>query len=193
MKNFFLFMLFLAAWQGTISAQDIPLPKYQISLSYFGESITHRGIRLGFSTPISQNLSATEESSTIQKGWVLGGYITYYKHPRNHQGIMLTGAIGRQRVGESGFLTAINLEAGYMLSLLDGATFEWDGQNIVEASKSSSHAVFGFNGGAGWDFKKSSDLPISFQVVPHFYFQAPYNSLLAPRFALETKLSLLLN
>jgi len=101
---------------------------------------------------------------------------------------MLTGVIGRQRIGNKGFISAINLEAGYMLSLLDGEVFATDRNKFVKGDKSSSHIVFGFNGGVGWNFEKQGKLPLSFMIQPHAYIQAPYNTFLIPRLALETKI-----
>jgi hypothetical protein len=172
-----------------MSAQHYEIPRYQLSLSFFGELLSHPGVRLGFTTPIAQRIKEKDNSKIINKGWVVGGYLTYYKHPRNHKGLMLTGSIGRQRIGNSGFQSSLNLEAGYMLSILDGEVFEWDGEKIVEGNKGSSHLVFGLNGGIGWNFDKKTSLPVSFMIQPHLYFQAPYNTFIAPRVALDTKLS----
>ncbi|MCI4670998.1 MAG: hypothetical protein MRZ79_22870 [Bacteroidia bacterium] len=189
MKTFLLVLLiFIPA--ASLKAQNFELPKFQISLSYFGEMATHGGIRIGLTTPISQMIKEKGEETSVNKAWIVGGCITYYKHPRNHKGLMVTGVIGRQRVGKNGFQTSLNLEAGYMLSILDGETYEWNDSEIVESSnKGSSHIVFGLNGGFGWNFDKKTDLPLSFMIQPHLYFQAPYNTTIVPRLALETKLS----
>lgn len=186
-----LFFVFLIFWLGNHSAigQNYELPALQTSISYFGEYVTHAGIRVGISKTLSQNIKEKDSSKFINKAWVLNGFLTYYKHPRNHSGFMITSAIGRQRTGKKGFQTSINLELGYMLSTLDGEVYEWDGEKIVEGEKGSSHFVFGFNGGFGWNFEKQVNVPISIMILPHFYIQAPYNTLFAPRVALETKLS----
>ena len=181
--------LIIGGWSLSIQAQDFSLPSYQVSLSYFGEMVTHGGIRLGVATPLSQKNKEKTDGQFVNKAWVLGGYLTYYKHPRNHTGLMFTGSIGRQRIGKKGFQTSIHFETGYMFSRLDGEVFEWDGEDIVEGKKGSSHIILGFNGGLGWNFTKTSDFPFSFMVQPHLYIQAPYNTLFAPRVALETKIA----
>lgn len=187
MKHFLITCSFLTIVLIPLHAQNFEIPKYQISISYFGESLTHGGIRLGFATPISQYIKQKGDSQSVNKGWIIGGYITYYKHPRNHEGFMFTGSIGRHRVGKSGFQTNLNFEAGYMLSLLDGEVYSWDGEKIIDGKRESSHIVFGLNGGVGWNFDKKLELPISFMIQPHLYFQAPYNTLIVPRIAMETK------
>jgi len=190
MKKNLILLLMLLISVSSLNAQSFEFPQFQISLSYFGEMVTHGGVRLGITTPISQKIKEKGESAFVNKGWVVGGYVTYYKHPRNHKGIMLTSAIGRQRIGEKGFQTSINLEAGYMLSVLDGETYEWNGSEIVEADhRSSSHVVFGLNGGLGWNLDKKTNLPFSLMIQPHLYLQVPYNTIVVPRIALETKLS----
>ena len=186
MKRIRLLILALMLTSLTSEAQDYEIPRFQISLSYFGETATHSGIRVGITTPIQQSTFGDENQKN--RAWVIGGYLTYYKHPRNHKALMLTGSVGRQRISKNGFQTEINMETGYMLSILDGETFEWNGSEIVESSNnSSSHFVFGFNGGLGWNFAKNTDLPLSFMINPHLYIQTPYNTFLVPRVALETK------
>ena len=171
-----------------VQGQNYEIPKWQISMSYFGELLTHPGARIGIATPISQNIKQKKDEAYVTKGWVVGGYFTYYHHVRNHRGLMLTSSIGRHRIGKKGLLLNINLEAGYMLSLLDGEVYEWNGTEMEEASKGSSHIVAGLNGGIGWDFGKKTELPISFLIQPHIYLQAPYNTFFTPRVATEFRL-----
>lgn len=186
-KGFCLFCILLA--MAPLRAQEYPIPDIQISLSYFGEFFSHAGFRLGVSTPVSQRIKEKSNDRAINKGWVAGAYLTYYKHTYNHQAVLVTASIGRQRIGAKGFITQLNLEAGYMASFLDGEAFEWNGNTFEDASRGSSHAVLGLNGGVGWDFNKKSNVPISFLINPHLYLQAPFNTTVLPRLALEGRLS----
>jgi hypothetical protein len=102
---------------------------------------------------------------------------------------MLSGFIGGQRIGNTGFLMQLNFETGYMASFLDGEAYEWDGSTFQTAKKGSSYLVFGFNGGIGWDFGKRTSLPATFSLVPHLYIQAPYNTLFLPRTALAIQVT----
>lgn len=135
------FLVIFCLYSTQIQAQDVLIPQKSISLSYFGELITNSGIRLGFATSLTQKIKEKRNLKTIQKAWVVSGYITYYRHVRNHKGLMLTAAIGRQRLTDSGFQSAINFEAGFMRSMLDGEVYSWDGEKIVEGNKGSSHWV----------------------------------------------------
>ncbi len=185
MKRTPFFLLTLLLSISAAFGQSYTLPKVQMSISFFGENLTHPGIRVGLATPIGLQLNPKEE---VDKSWVVGGYVTYYRHPRNHRALMLTGAIGRQRIGNQGLQTMFNFELGYMASVLDAEAYEWDGNQIIEAGKTSSHFTFGLNGGLGWNFDKQRDLPLSFMVQPHLFIQAPFNSAFLPRLALETRL-----
>ena len=189
LKQYSLVFLLLFSAFLLVKGQEYQIPTYQVSVSFFGEMLTHRGVRLGLTTPLSQQIVKSENGQGVNRAWVVGGYLTYYRHPRNHHGLMLTGAIGRQRIGRSGLMTQMNFEAGYMLSVLDGEVYARENDQIVSGTKGSSHMVLGFNGGMGWDFGKKSHVPLSIMIQPHFYLQTPYNTLAAPRFALETKLS----
>lgn len=188
-KQLLLSIGLLMAIIAPLQAQDFQIPRFQVSLSYFGEMVTHSGIRIGLTTPISQQVISKDAGTSVNKAWMAGGHLTFYRHPRNHSAVMLTASIGRQRIGASGFQIEVHMEGGYMLSLLDGEAFEWAGSEFAAGSRGSSHLVFGFNGGAGWNFNKTTDLPLSFMVSPHVYIQAPYNTFLIPRLALEASVS----
>jgi hypothetical protein len=183
--------LFLLCLIGTKSlfAQDYSIPKLQTSFGYFGEFITHPGVKLGMSYTIKQKSKIKKSGKQINKGWLTGANATFYRHKFNHKALMLTGFIGRQRTGNNGFLMQLNFETGYMASSLDGETYEWDGSDFQTAKKGSSHLVFGFNGGIGWDFGKRTSLPATFTLVPHLYIQAPYNTLFLPRTALAIQVT----
>jgi hypothetical protein len=102
---------------------------------------------------------------------------------------MLTGFVGRQRIGNAGFLMQLNFETGYMASFLDGEVYEWNGNTFEKGKKGSSHAIFGFNGSIGWDFGKRTSLPATFAIVPHLYFQAPFNTTVFLRTALAIQIT----
>ena len=195
-------VLFLFTLMGfkPLAAQDYSIPKLQASMGYFGELITHPGVKLGINYTIKQKskIKKTEKQiyskikkseKQINKGWLLGANATFYRHKFNHKAMMFTGFIGRQRIGNTGFLMQLNFETGYMASFLDGEAYEWDGSTFQTAKKGSSHLVFGFNGGIGWDFGKRTSLPATFSLVPHLYIQAPYNTLFLPRTALAIQVT----
>jgi hypothetical protein len=183
--------LFLLSLIGTKSlfAQDYSIPKLQASIAYFGELLTHPGVKLGMSYTINQKSKNKKSGKQINKGWLTGANATFYRHKFNHKALMLTGFIGRQRIGNAGFLMQLNFETGYMASFLDGEAYEWDGSTFQKAKKGSSHLVIGFNGGIGWDFGKRTSLPAIFALVPHLYIQAPYNTLFLPRTALAIQVT----
>jgi hypothetical protein len=184
-------VLFLFTLMGftPLVAQDYSIPKLQTSVGYFGEFITHPGVKLGMSYTIKQKSKNKKSGKENNKGWLTGANITFYRHKFNHKALMLTGFIGRQRIGNAGFLTQLNFETGYMASFLDGEAYEWDGSTFQKAKKGSSHLVFGFNGGIGWDFGKRTSLPATIAIVPHLYIQAPYNTSFLPRTALAIQVT----
>ena len=182
-KHFSLFLLAILLLSPSFS-QDIANSNLRISVSYFGEFITHPGIRLG----LGKKLSDRKAKEGIQKSWIADINLTYYKHKRNHEALMVGASIGRERIGRKGLLSQLNLGLAYMSSFLDGEVYSWNGEEIIEGNRHSAHASFGINGGLGWDFGKNSSFPLAFLINPHLYFQAPYTSWLLPRIALEVKL-----
>ena len=184
-----LLLLFTLLGFKPLVAQDYSIPKLQTSVGYFGEFITHPGVKLGMSYTIKQKSKNKKSGKVINKGWLTGANITFYRHKFNHKALMLTGFIGRQRIGNTGFLMQLNFETGYMASFLDGEVYEWNGNTIEKGKKGSSHAIFGFNGSIGWDFGKRTSLPATFAIVPHLYFQAPFNTTVLLRTALAIQIT----
>jgi len=184
-------LMILIALGLFIQARAQNLPPIQVSVSYFGEYLTHAGIRIGLLTPLKTTLIDPAKTGEIEKSWLVGGFITLYTHQRNHRGLLFTGFIGRQRIGRLGLMTQYGLEAGYMASFLQGEVWTQDpaSGDFIEGRRSSSHAVFGLNGGIGWDFSQRTSLPLAISLHPHAYLQAPYNTLFIPRLALESRLS----
>ena len=184
----FLFLFTLIGFKPLV-AQDYSIPELQASIGYFGELITHPGVKLGINYTFKQKSKIKKSKKQINKGWLSGANATFYRHKFNHKALMLTCFIGRQRIGNTGFLMQLNFETGYMASFLDGEAYEWDGSTFQTAKKGNSHLVFGFNGGIGWDFGKRTSLPATFTLLPHLYIQAPYNTLFLPRTALAIQVT----
>ncbi len=187
MNRIFLILIIGVGMGSALKAQS--LPPFRVSVSYFGEYVTHAGIRVGLLVPLHPTPSG--KTGEAESSWVAGGFATLYTHQRNHRGLLLTGFFGRQRIGRHGLITQVGLEAGYMASFLQGEVWTLDAApaTFTKGRKASSHFVGGINAGAGWDFSQNSSLPLALSLHPHFYLQAPYNTLFVPRFALETRLS----
>jgi hypothetical protein len=177
-------LVFALIGHNPIAAQDYSIPKLQASIAYFGELITHPGVKLGINYTLKQKSKIKKSGKQINKSWITGAHATFYRHKFNHKALIFNGFIGRQRIGYAGFLMQLNFETGYMASFLDGEAYEWNGSTLQRAKKGSSHFVFGFNGGIGWDFGKRTSLPVTFAILPHLYIQAPYNTQCLPRAAL---------
>ena len=76
----YLSILCLGIFMGSslLRAQNYQLPRYQLSISYFGEMLTNGGIRLGCTTPLSQRINQKRDSDFTNNGWIIGCYINYY-------------------------------------------------------------------------------------------------------------------
>lgn len=86
----------------------------RLSVAYFGETATHPGLIVGF------------EHRAWEAGWhqaVLGANLGGYRHPGNHMGLFLDGALGYRLT----FPSRLSLEAfvglGYFHTRLDGQVF----------------------------------------------------------------------
>lgn len=183
--NRFWICLLLVCIPGILLAQSAPQSRNQVSLSYFGEYLTHTGLRLG---GLHIWLPAEDATSHLSH-WTTAAFVTHYRHRRNHSGTLLTIQGGRLYQGQKGLRLQAGVELGYMLSQLDGEVYAWNGNSIEAAGKASSHLSWGLSGGIGLHLKPALKLPLSAELLPHLFFQAPYNTLFVPRMALEIRLS----
>ena len=188
MKHFFCYSLLLGLSFFSLRAQVSEVAPHQVSLSYFGEFVTHAGLRLGYARPLSQ--SQVERRRMVSNSTKPGSPVlafTRYRTYATHTGTMLTLAIGRQRTAASGFVTSFNLEGGYMHARLNGEVFAWNGDSFEAGRKGSSHVVVGLNGGIGLEFSSQNGVAASSHgaatrlhtspfLTPHFFLASPWKS-----------------
>jgi hypothetical protein len=73
----FLFLFTLMGFKPLV-AQDYSIPKLQASIAYFGELITHPGVKLGINYTLKQKSKIMKSEKQIDKGWLTGANATFF-------------------------------------------------------------------------------------------------------------------
>jgi hypothetical protein len=164
--------------------------KYQINIAennnlinIIDYSFVH-GAKIGFDYIISGKTKEKKNLKLTSKAWKSGAYLSFYRYKGNHTGFLFTGEIGRQRTGNSGFVTEANMILGYMLSYRELAKYD-----LLPNPVNTSHFIYGINFGIGWNLQKKLQIPFGVTILPRFYFQTPYKAKDILRIGTEFKIS----
>jgi hypothetical protein len=84
---------------------------------------------------------------------------------------LLAGELGRQRSGNSGFITEAKIYMGCLLAHRELAKFD-----LLPEPEYSSHLIQGVDFGLDWNFAKKTQIPFSLLFLPHVNIQTPYKT-----------------
>lgn len=156
-----------------ISAIDVN-PFMPISVSYYGNLITHPGIKIA----IDKNLFAIEKlkpkkNKTVVKLLYAQPNVSFYAHPKSHSGLLVALDLGWRRYGNRLFYTDIAIGAGYLRRFNLGETYVVDADGVVtEAKKGTSRGYFtpsaSFAFGKAFNTKQEKNFSIFTRVNSNF-------------------------
>lgn len=180
-KNAVLHLLIMVIGGVTngVSAQNL-------RLAYFGETITHYGLRGG----MEYNLRHTEKSKpngrVATNDLYFGLTLSAYRHPHNHIGLILAPELGWRHTGRRGGIIQAALSPGLFRSIYEGKTWQTDENGGLERVRFAGQ--WGFMPGASVGFGHRLDqfkAPSSWYINLHYLRQYPYNQAFLNRMALE--------
>jgi hypothetical protein len=180
---------------GQVGNHEKPL---RLNISYFGEFVTHPGIKLGAEYPLALRVKEKIGSKGKQKRrehlLFTGGNLGFYRHKRNHFGAFLNAELGYRKTRTKGFKTEGAIGIGYFRTFLDGRTYEVKDNGEVETIKLAGRnkLMYSFSFGIGKDLYQKYQVPISWIVKPTLFVETPYNNGFLPHFALELGVSYLI-
>jgi hypothetical protein len=158
-----------------VHSQDRPamLP---ISVSYFGETLIHPGIEIGYENSFYKSFNFTVSIGT-------------YVHQRNHIGLFLNGGLNWRHTFPVGYSMEFGLGLGYLHTWEHGGdTYVVDDGGEVSVKPKYGHPHFmpsiklGF---LGWDFRKKTNIPLRLNADIIIFGQYPFNSFIVPRLTLK--------
>ncbi|GAB3511301.1 hypothetical protein GCM10027341_50710 [Spirosoma knui] len=177
MKSYTFSLGFILACCHSLSAQSL-------RVSYFGETITHYGLRVAYERPF---ISYVKEQNSAKKLFFASFGTALYRHPQNHIGLVISPEVGYRRIGKRGGFFEVTAAPAYFRYFLDGTTYE-----VTESGDFRRVRMAGGNAflptvsvGLGRDLSVKRDLPLSWYIRLNLMQQRPYNTSSLLRFSLE--------
>jgi len=147
-----------------------------INVSYFGETITHPGIEIGYENTFFKSFNFTVS-------------IGVYTHPRNHTGLFLNSGINWRHTFPIGYSMEFGVGIGYLHTWeIGGDKYIVDDSGNVSIKPKSGYPRFMPSiklGLIGWDFRKKTDIPLRLNADVIIFGQLPFNSYIMPHAALK--------
>lgn len=189
MKIFYLLLCCILSTEGLL-AQG--LKDLTINVSYFGESITHPGLKVGIEHSLWENSfqKTTSKGNQFNKkqSLFLSSNVGFYHHRRFHTALFVNGELGYRKVKKRGFKAEMLVGVGIMRTFLSGNTFSVLENGEIELQRGAGQ--YGFMPSLavafGKDLSFTKNRNWAFHIKPSIYFQVPYNHTILPHFALET-------
>lgn len=149
MKHILFWLLFLApfsifsqveAYGGSEGTSTMP-----ISISYYGNLMSHPGIKLGMERGIyflSKTKGRSESPKTIHKLLFVAPSVAFYVHPGSHSGLLPAVDIGWRRYSPKLFFREFSVGLGYFRKFNAGETWEVNDAGNAEYIGGTSRGYF---------------------------------------------------
>ncbi|MCK5134518.1 MAG: hypothetical protein KAR19_01925 [Bacteroidales bacterium] len=129
-----------------VTDKEFKLGEYApMYVSYYGNFVTHPGIKLGFDwnlLMIEKTKAKKKRIKTIKKILLVTPSITYYSHKASHKGLIISTDLAWRRYSEKLFFREVSLGAGYFRKFNSGETWETNDDGTVSNIGSTSRGYF---------------------------------------------------
>jgi len=162
------------------NGQENILPKTKLTFSYFGETITHYGLNMGFEYYLFQS-----KKYQIILATNMGGYV----HIRNNTSLFIREQWGQRVSFNNGIFIDEFIGLGYLHHFTHGGEIYEVLPNgvVVETPNNGSPMIMPSVGlGTGYDFSKKTKRNIIFFLRPELFWKAPFNGYYLTHFVLNT-------
>jgi hypothetical protein len=147
-----------------------------INVSYFGETIIHPGIEIGYENTFFKSFNFTISIGT-------------YIHQRNHVGLFINTGFNWRHTFPIGYSMEFGLGLGYLHTWEHGGdTYIVDDNGNVSVKTKYGHPHFMpiiKLGLLGWDFRQKMNIPIRLNCDVIIFGQYPFNNYIMPHAALK--------
>lgn len=170
-----------------------------INMSYFGETITHPGLKLGIEYPVKLITTKKTKKSGKEiekhKSLFVATNLAFYYQKRYNTGVLLNAEFGYRKHSKKGFKIEYLVGFGGIRTFLNSETFEVTENGLVEPIKFAGQ--FGLLPsiaiGFGKSFGQNTSKKWAYHIKPSFYFQIAKSQAVIPHFILETGIVYQLN
>ncbi|MGD1839382.1 MAG: hypothetical protein ACFB0B_00570 [Thermonemataceae bacterium] len=175
-------------------AQLRAFDQFSVKAAYFGELISHAGLKVGIETPLRLK-EKPRKRFTKEKYKLLAANVGFYVHSRNHVGAFLNIEYGTRGITSDGFLSECWVGLGYFRSFLAAPTYEVNDQGQVRRVPLAGRGslMLSLSAGLGQDLSRKTHWPITWVIKPTLFFQIPYNNALLPQLGIEASITYPIN
>jgi len=178
MKNIILILLFLSTLEAV--GQEQAGSKINISIGYYGETITHPGLIAGIEyTPVV--LGKYQMILALNAG----GYV----HKRNNTSFFVRGQWGQRITFNNGLFIEQFLGLGYLHQFTHGGELYEvlpNGSIVETPDRGRPNIMPSVTLGLGYDFSKKGIANLSIFLRPELFWKAPFNGYYLTHPALST-------
>lgn len=149
----------------------------EVSISYFGEMITHPGIKLAASYPVKQWKKFKNQnegtSQVISKSFQLSPSFAYYYHRRYHHGLQFVPELFYRRKKKKGTYLDLGIGLGVLRTIIP-EVYAINELGLLEKSKAGySYFQSGFFVAFGKDFIHDQKKLFTGFIKPQFQYSIP--------------------
>lgn len=154
----------------------------ELGIAYYGETITHPGVKLGVGLPIAEG------------GWHLayGAFnLGAFHHERNSDSVFANAELGYQLTFPIGLLVDVAIGAGYLHTFAAGPVYAVEGGAVRRVANLGQPLFMpSVSLGLGWRFVNGpGGGPLEVTVKPFFFTEYPRDHLLIGTVGLEVGLA----
>lgn len=162
----------------------LPTQAQQLRVAYFGETVTHYGLKVAYEYPI---ISRIKSSNTARKEFLITPGLAVYNHPHNHVGIIFSPELAYQRTGRRGGVFEVSLSNSYLRYFLAGQTFEVGENGEFQRVKMAGRGAYlpTVSVGYGRDLSVRHHRSLAWYARLNLIQQRPYNASELYRFGIE--------
>jgi hypothetical protein len=147
-----------------------------VNISYFGETIVHPGIVIGYENTFFRSFNFTVSMGT-------------YLHKRNHTGLFWETGINWRHTFPIGYSMEFGLGLGYLHTWEHGGDIymvDGDGNVSIEPKYGHPHFMPSVKLGLlGWVFRKKTEIPLRLNADIIIFGQYPFNNYMLPHAVLK--------
>ena len=188
LKSLIFFCMHILVLANPMDAQPENESASTAHLSYFGESITHPGLKFGFEFILSgKNAHTKTNGKIVYRQLTISPNIGIYYHPRNHTGVFINSEIGYRIIRQKGLMAQISAGAGYQRTFLAAKTYKINEQGEIQRIylAGSNQLMPCMNVTLGKVMKGGNRYIITYFGRIGAFLQYPYNSMWLPSLVLE--------
>lgn len=183
----YLILLTLLVASTILDAQSL-LPK-TISASYFGEVITHPGLKLGATYELKywgkSKIKRNGIEKVFQQSFDLSPTVGFYYHKDYQTGLFVMPELSYTRKKVNGNFVTYGLGAGYMRTFIPNVYDLNSNGEIEKVYKGNNYFLTNYFIAFGKDLSLMHNIPMDIYIKPQFMYALPNYAMGVMSFALE--------